>query len=1153
MGAGFSSTYEDFQKIAYLNGKFIASGWLSGLKTGTINNGTLTFSTSRTETDLVSVLGYASGLYFASGNTVTQTTVGSNTTTAYTPINLYSIDGGTWKASTPISGMNYQKDGIFFNNRLISVGSGGAIYQSNSLATTNNAPVITSLVAQTMRSARAPITLAVSATDADGDSLNYRWDAGDGIHSGTSSVFTNTYAAGGTYSVSVTVNDGKGGSVTSGTSLVVSDPAQSFTLVSGGSATASGTVTLNGIASSGSLAVAVGDKGKVVTSTDGKTWTDRTLSSPTNMHLQGVAWDGTRFVAVGLDYASGWVGVIHTSTDGISWSKKYTSSTSSSSINAFRSVVGTGGTLLVGGDAGRLLRSTDGGSAWTSVSSGAVSISTAHSVTGLAYGSGTFVATSHTYNSVASGDGQIYTSADGSTWTTKTSGSGLTSSTDINSIAYLNNRFVGSGWYSKLRVSTDNGATFTTTRSSTELTPALAYGGGVYLAAGVDQDSGNAKIHVLSTDGTTWTQSSAPTGAVSEKAATFFNNTFLIVGGSGQIWQSGSLLSGGSLEILTQPTALTLDEGSTAAFSVLAVGSGTLSYQWKKDGTAITGGTSSSYTIPSAATTDSGSYSVQITDSATSTSLTSASVGLLVKAVSLQSGTLVSIQPPSNVPLIKGSDATLAISLYAPPNGTQTTYTLYSGTATALAVSGSVSATGVAYIPLKSLTDSGSYSVRFERSSASGKIYDFSKPFNLTFATWDSALGTYQTLLANGSAAATALNDGSDYRGLLTVTVNRGGSVSGRLLYNEATLLSGGTSGERVYAPIVRTFAGRLAPKVGAPSTVTLTPKLGTTAQASRQSLTMELDISSAAPTLSATLSDFVSLQSGTCVSTTGSITKAATSLSAGSLSTLVGKYLLAANVGEQAYVQAQVVSSGRVLWSTRLKGYTGTGTGYLNTTDVANPSLSLYEGRQVTSTKLHNSTSLLAELNFNISSGSLWAASLDSGVLEKQASYLLRSVSGTLGTVPVYSGSLFALGTNSTGVTKLSFSHNNGARWSGTSSATLPSFLPTATALTLSVVDPQVSGPSLTYSWGITISTSAVVRAVSNTASDGTTISPVFRPRLDRTTGLWSGFYIASGARRTVVGASIDSGTGGLRAAQGWIETGVVPSLSTGTWTLSK
>ncbi len=1155
-GAGFSSTYEDFQKIAYLNGKFIASGWLSGLKTGTFANGTLTFSTSRTDTDLATVLGYASGLYFASGNTVKQTTVSNNTTTAYTPVNLYSIDGATWKTATPLTGMNYQKDGVFFNNRLISVGSLGAIYQSDSLATSNNAPVISSLVAQTMRSARVPITLAVTATDADGDSLSYRWDAGDGVHSGTSSVFTNTYAAGGTYTVSVTVNDGKGASVSIGTSLVVSDPAQTFTLVSGGSATASGTIALNGIASSGSLAVAVGDKGKVVTSADGKTWTDHTLSSPTNMYLQGVTWDGTRFIAVGLDYTTGWVGVIHTSPDGIAWSKKYTSSTSTSSINAFRSVASSGGTLLVGGDLGRLLRSIDGGSVWTSVSSGAVSLSSAHSVTGIAYGSSTFVATSHTYDlSSASGDGQIYTSTDGFTWTTKTSGSGLTSSTDLNSIAYLNNRFIGSGWYSKLRTSTDNGATFTTTRSATELTPALAYGGGVYLAAGIDQSSSNAKTHVLSTDGATWTQSSAPTGAVSEKAATFFNNTFLIVGGSGQIWQSGSLLTGGSLEILTQPTALTINEGSPAAFSVLVVGSGTLSYQWKKDGNSLSGGTSSSYTLQSAATSDTGSYSVQITDSATTTSLTSTSVALLVNAVSLNSGSLVSIHPPSDVALIKGSEATLAITLFTPGvNVSQTTYTLYSGTTTALAVSGSVSANGVAYIPLKSLTVSGSYSVRFERSSPSGRIYDFSSPFNITFATWDSAVGTYQTLLANGTATATAPNDGSVYRGLLSVTVSRSGSVSGRLLYNEATLLLGGTSGERVYAPLTRTFAGRLLPKAGAPSTMTLTPKLGTTAQATRESLNLEFDLSQAAPKLSATLSDFVSLQSGTSVSAASNIPKAATNLSAGSLSTLVGKYLLAADVGEIAFVQAQVVTSGRVLWNTRLKGYTGTGAGYLNTADLTYPILSLYEGRQITTSKLHNSTSLLGELYFNINSGSLWAASFDSGVLEKQATYVLRSiVPGSLSLVPVYTGSLFALGTNSTGVKQLSFTNNDAARWCGTSSAILPSFLPIGGTLTLSVVDPQTSGTPLTYSWNVTISPSAVVTAVPQTASDGTTISPVFRPRLDRATGLWSGFYISSGARRTFVGASIDSGTSGLRAAQGWIETGVVPTMSTGTWTLSK
>ncbi len=1152
-GAGFSSTYQDFQKIAYLNGKFITSGWLSGLKTGIFTNGTLTFSTSRSDTDIATVLGYASGLYFASGST-------------QTPFNLYSTDGGTWKTATPKTGMEYQNDGVFFNNRLVSVGSLGAIYQSGTLATSNNAPIIGSLVAQTTRSARIPITLVVSATDADGDALSYRWDAGDGIHSGTSSVFTNTYATGGTYSVSVTVNDGRGGSVTSGTSLVVSDPAKAFTLVSGGSATASGTVTLNGIASSGSLAVAVGDNGKVVTSADGKTWTDHSLSSPENLYLQAITWDGTRFIAVGLDYKDGWVGVILTSTNGTSWNKKYPLIASSDFFNAFRSVASSGGTLLVGGDSGRLLRSTDGGSNWSAVSSGALSIPSDHSVTGLAYGSSTFVATSHSYNdSSASGDGRTYTSPDGSIWNIRTPGSGLTSSTDLNSIAYLNDRFVGSGWYSKLRVSTDNGATFTTTQSARELTPALAYGGGVYLTAGVDLDAGNAKVHTLSSDGSTWTQFPAPDGVASENAATFFNNTFLIAGESGQIWQSGAVTGGGgTLEILSQPSALTINEGTEATFSVLAVGGGTLSYQWKKNGTSISsGGTNSSFTLPSTATTDSGSYCVQITDSATSTSLTSGSVALLVNAVSLQSGSLVSIQPPSNVALVKGSEATLAVTLFAPDaNVSQTTYTLYSGTATALAVSGSVSTSGVAYIPLKSLTDSGSYSVRFERASPAGRIYDFSQPFNVTFTTWDSAAGTYQTLLANGSAAATALNDGSIYRGFLNLTVNRFGSVSGRLYYNEATLLSGGTSGERLYSPITRSFSGKFVPQAGTPSTMTLTPsKLGTAAQSLRESLTIELDLSTPPAKMKATLTDSVSLGSGSCISSATDVTKVSSGLTTGDLTGLVGKYLLAANVTnntatyeQQAYIQTQVLSNGRLLWNSRLKGHAGTGTTFLNTNDATAPFAGLYEGSQVTNTKLHNAYSLLGEVGFQLNAGS-WAASIGSPELEnkmeKQASYVARQTTDSGSPAAVYNSAYFSSGTNFTGVKHVSFGDNNRARWSGATFNGIPAFLPTAQTLTLSLQDP-VNSSAEPLRWAVSVESSGVVTTIPQTT--GGVPAPNISLRFTKATGLWSGVYILSGARRTLVGATIDQGTAAAtRAAQGWAESGSVPNIKTGSWTISK
>ncbi|MEI6871059.1 MAG: PKD domain-containing protein [Verrucomicrobiota bacterium] len=1153
-GAGFASASEDFQKIAYLNGKFITSGYFSKLKTGTFNNGTLTFSSSQTGYEQANVLSYASGLYFGSGFTLSQTN-GVNT---YTPVNLYSTDGGTWSTSTPKAGMEYQNDGAFFNNRLVSVGSLGAIYQSGSLATSNNAPVISSLVAQTTRSARIPITLVVSATDADGDALSYRWDAGDGIHSGTSSVFTNTYAAGGTYSVSVTVNDRKGGSVNSGTSLVVSDP---FTLRTTGT-----TETLNGIASNGSLAVAVGNKGKVLTSTNGGTWTSRTVESfSSNMYLDQISWDGFQFIAVGMDNqagtSSGWKRIIYTSPNGINWTNRYPSSSSTQQYH-FRSVASSGGTILVGGDSGLLVRSIDSGTSWSTVGSG--TISSSHRISGLAYGAGTFLITTYpqSVDSISQGDGRVYTTSGGSALT-DVSGAALGTGYYLDTVAYLNDRFVSSGSDTPLRASTNKAATFTISATTTEQAHALVYGNGFYLAAGLDADS--KMVHAVSTDGANWTQTSAPNGAASENAATFFNNTFLIVGGSGQIWQSGTVtVGGGPLEILTQPSALTINEGTEATFSVLAVGSGTLSYQWNKNGTPISsGGTNSSFTLPSTATTDSGSYSVQITDSATSSSLTSGSVALLVNAVNLQSGSLVSIQPTSNVALVKGSEATLAITLFTPAaNVSQTTYTLYSGTATALAVSGSVSTNGIAFIPLKSLTESGSYSVRFERASPASKVYDFSQTFNVTFTTWDSAAGTYQTLLANDSTATSALNDGSVYRGFLSLTVSRFGAVSGRLYYNEASLLSGGTSGERLYAPITRSFSGKFVPKVGTPSTMTLTPsKLGTAAQSLRESLTLELDLSALSPKMSAKLTDSVSLASGSCISSATEVTKAASSLSTGDLTSLVGKYLVAANVTnntatyeQQAYLQTQVLSNGRLLWSSRLKGHAGTGTTYLNTTDATAPFAGLYEGSLITNTKLHNSYSLLGELGFQLNAGS-WAASIGSpelaSKLEKQASYVARQTTDSGSLAAVYNSAYFSSGTNSTGVKYVSFSDNNRARWSGATFTGIPAFLPTAGTLTLSLQDP-VNSSAAPLLWTLSVGSSGMV--TTQPQMTGGVAAPSISLRFTRATGLWSGVYVLSGARRTLVGATVDQGTAAAtKAAQGWAESGVVPNIKTGTWTISK
>jgi len=74
--------------------------------------------------------------------------------------------------------------------------------------------------------------------------------------------------------------------------------------------------------------------------------------------------------------------------------------------------------------------------------------------------------------------------------------------------------------------------------------------------------------------------------------------------------------SNGPLSITTQPNDQTVHLGESATFTVVPTGTGTLTYQWQKDGIDIDGATSASYTIPAATDADDGSnYDVEVTDS----------------------------------------------------------------------------------------------------------------------------------------------------------------------------------------------------------------------------------------------------------------------------------------------------------------------------------------------------------------------------------------------------------------------------------------------------------------------------------------------------------------------------------------------------------
>ncbi len=106
----------------------------------------------------------------------------------------------------------------------------------------------------------------------------------------------------------------------------------------------------------GTLLVAAGEAGTVLTSPDGVTWTSQ--NSGTANDLLSLVWTGTRLVAVGE------AGTILTSSNGLSWTSQ-----NSGTANDLFSVIWTGSQVVAVGGSGTVLSSPDG-VAWTSWNSG---------------------------------------------------------------------------------------------------------------------------------------------------------------------------------------------------------------------------------------------------------------------------------------------------------------------------------------------------------------------------------------------------------------------------------------------------------------------------------------------------------------------------------------------------------------------------------------------------------------------------------------------------------------------------------------------------------------------------------------------------------------------------------------------------------------
>jgi hypothetical protein len=110
--------------------------------------------------------------------------------------------------------------------------------------------------------------------------------------------------------------------------------------------------------------------------------------------------------------------------------------------------------------------------------------------------------------------------------------------------------------------------------------------------------------------------------------------------------------------ITTQPASRTVNAGQAATFGVAATGTGTLSYQWKRDGNAINGATLASYTTPATVASDNGAqFSVTVTDAVSSVSSSPATLTVNVPA----SAPSITAQPASKT-VLAGQTATFSVA-----------------------------------------------------------------------------------------------------------------------------------------------------------------------------------------------------------------------------------------------------------------------------------------------------------------------------------------------------------------------------------------------------------------------------------------------------------------------------------------------------------
>ena len=472
-------------------------------------------------------------------------------------------------------------------------------------------------------------------------------------------------------------------------------------------------------------------------------------------------------------------------------------------------------------------------------------------------------------------------------------------------------------------------------------------------------------------------------------------------------------------------------------------------------------------------------------------------------------------------------------------------------------------------------TAGGQYSVNLRATNPNGTG---NVTLNLTISAdgsgentvnWTDVTGNYAGLLERTSRSES--EDEAVYRGAYGINFSRTGVFSGRISYNESKELKD-SAPSRIYSPINASFAGVLAATADNPLIFQKVIRLGSATSRGSQELTVKVSFLTVPPTVNIELKDFSSPKAGESEWTSNSristqlITKLSSASSAGmqsiDYSQAVGRYTFSSvnsaplqGQPNDAYFLVQVLPTGKLFWTGRMKGVFGSGSSGLQKTQEG-LCASFYGGWTNSSATLLKTTSVLGVLNFTPpKTPGAWSGYFGSealpGGLEKQASQVSKS-----GSTLTYQDD----GSNWSGITTIDFSEKEGVCWGNANTPTVPEFLSGTAAnpstFILSARDPlSPLNNDIIYLWKVSVAANGRLSVTSLQNQQGA-LSPKLLLSLDKMRGEFSGSYVSGisgkNVRRNLYGCALTSFVEDSLFARGWIEAGGFPTLSTGGWKLT-